>query len=59
MRKVILAACLLSLSGCTINLVDKRLSREEVAAAFKQRDAAIEGLAQAIKELQPKEEEKK
>jgi hypothetical protein len=39
--------------------VDKRLSREEVAAAFKQRDAAIEGLAQAIKELQPKEEEKK
>lgn len=59
MRKIIIAACLLSLSGCTINLVDKRLSREEVAAAFKQRDELIVGLAEAIKELQPKEEEKK
>jgi len=46
--------CLL-LSGCTINIVDKRLTREEVGAALKQRDEAIGVMAKAIKELQPKD----
>ena len=41
-----------SVSPITVNLVDKRLSREEVVAAFQQRDQAIAVLTQAIKELQ-------
>lgn len=49
---VIVSAALLA--GCTISVVDKRLTREEVAAAFKQRDNALMGLAQTVKELKGK-----
>jgi len=39
-------------------MVDKRLTREEVAVAFQQRDAALEVLAKAIEELKkPQTEE--
>lgn len=41
----------LFLSGCTVSVVDKRVTREELAAAFKQRDDAIEVLAEKIGEL--------
>lgn len=51
--KLVLIATLF-LSGCTVKVVDSRLSREEVAAAFKQRDEAMGIMAKAIKELQPK-----
>lgn len=41
--------------GQVIVVEDGRLTREEVAAAFKQRDKAIEILTEAVKELQGKE----
>jgi hypothetical protein len=50
-RALIIAACLLSLAGCTINVVDKRLSREEVAVAFRERDAVIAAIAKKLQEL--------
>lgn len=57
MKEMVLAACLLSLAGCTISIVDERVSREEVAQAFQERDALIIALAKAVKELQPKKAE--
>lgn len=47
---------LLLLSACMVNITDKRLTREEVSAAFKQRDNAIMGLATIVKELKEKNE---
>lgn len=55
MKKLIVLALLLS--GCTINVADKRLTREEVALAFQQRDKILEGMATVLKEL--KEPKKK
>lgn len=49
-----LAIIALLLSGCTINVVDKRVTREEVAAALAQRDEAIGKIALAVKQLQDK-----
>lgn len=48
--KIFLAALLL-LSGCTVTMVDKRLTREDVAAALKERDEAIALLAQKVLEM--------
>lgn len=47
MRLVMLA--LILLSGCTVQLEDKRLTREEVSTALKQRDELFEKMAEAIK----------
>lgn len=55
-------AALVLLSGCTVNVVDKRLTREEVATALKQRDEALVILSQKIMELDaaiPKPKENK
>jgi hypothetical protein len=46
---------LLLLSGCTFNVVDKRLTREEVAGAFKERDEALKLITIVVKELQEAE----
>lgn len=49
-----LAALLFScslLSGCTVQVVDKRISREEIATAFAQRDAATLKLAEALEAM--------
>lgn len=50
MKKMIVLA--LFLSSCTVNVMDKRLTREEVALAFKQRDAVLEGIATKLKEME-------
>lgn len=48
------AAILIALlSACTIQVEDKRLPREEVAAAFKQRDEAIAAIIEKLKQLEP------
>lgn len=39
------------LSACTVQIEDKRLTRGEVAAAFKQRDDALVGLTKAVEQL--------
>lgn len=44
------------LSACTIQIEDKRLTREEVAAAFAQRDHIFKAMA---KEIQALKEDKK
>lgn len=41
------------LSACTVQIEDKRLPREEVAAAFKQRDEAITAIIEKLKQLEP------
>lgn len=38
----------LFLSSCTISVVDKRLPREEVQAAFGERDKVLEGYAKLL-----------
>lgn len=48
---VLLLICCI-FTGCTVNVVDKRLTREEVAAALRDRDNAINALAVAVKALQ-------
>lgn len=50
--KPLLFSLVILLTGCTIQLEDKRLTREEVAAAFQERDAAMEVLTKAIQEMQ-------
>lgn len=45
------AVVIVLLSACTVQIEDKRLPREEVAAAFKQRDEAIVGLTKAVEKL--------
>ena len=40
------------LTGCTINVVDKRLTPEGVGAAFTARDNALTLLASELKKLQ-------
>lgn len=42
---------ILVLGGCTLNVEDKRLTRDEVAVAFQQRDRALEVLAKEIQAL--------
>lgn len=53
MKKVILLAFVLS--GCAASVQmgqsNKGVSREEVAAAFKQRDDALVGLTKAVEQL--------
>ena len=49
MRKWLILA--LVLCGCTINITDKRLSREEIRAAFDQRDKVLTGMGKEIKDL--------
>jgi len=58
LRLLSLTLCAFLLGGCTVNVVDSRLTREEVNAAFSQRDAAIDALAKVIKKLHPEIEKK-
>lgn len=46
MKHLLLIAVLCT--GCSLQLEDKRLSREEVAKAFHQRDASIEAIAKEL-----------
>lgn len=48
-----LIAVLVLLSGCClrVEVVDKRLTREEVALAFQQRDEALIKIVSAVKEI--------
>lgn len=46
--KLILCILASALAGCSLQLEDKRLTREEVATAFKQRDASLEALAKEL-----------
>ncbi len=48
MRLLVMGALLVALPACTVNVVDKRLDREEVALAFKQRDQVLKALVQEI-----------
>ena len=50
MRSLVIV-CLL-LSACTINVVDNRFTREEVLAAFAERDEMIGKLAVVIDTMQ-------
>jgi len=50
MRYCLIVAVLLA--GCTINIVDKRLTREDVAAAFKERDAVLMTIVNQLKKNQ-------
>lgn len=54
-----LVCLVLLLSGCTVSVVDGRLTREEVATALHERDANIEVLAQKVMELSKVLEKKK
>ena len=60
MKKIslLLALVALILTSCTVTVEDKRLTREEVAAAFQERDKALSVLSAAVKSLQNKEVEK-
>ena len=60
MKKILLLPALaaLILTSCTVTVEDKRLTREEVAAAFQERDKALSVLSAAVKSLQNKEVEK-
>ena len=49
---LVFSAVTLAVTGCDINIVDKRLTKEEVAQAFAQRDAMLKSMAEAIKNLQ-------
>lgn len=49
--KALLCVALLTLSGCTISVVDTRITREELAQAFAQRDENIQAIAQALAKL--------
>ena len=49
MKTLLIAAVLLS--GCSLQLEDKRLTREEVAGAFKERDQVLARLSEEIKAL--------
>lgn len=55
MRYLVLA---LMLSSCTIKVEDSRLTREEVAKAFAERDANILAVAQKVAELVKEKEAK-
>lgn len=50
MKGLLIAAVLLS--GCSLQLEDKRLTRDEVVYAFKQRDQQIVALAEALKKVE-------
>ena len=50
-RMTMLSLALL-LAGCTIRVEDQRLTREEVATAFQQRDAALSQVVSVVKTLQ-------
>ena len=59
MKLALLILCALTLGGCTVTVVDSRLSREEVAKAFQQRDQVLETIVAKLKALEPKKESKK
>lgn len=46
---LILGVCALLLGGCTINVVDKRLSREEIVGIVKEIDQRLQDHGKAIK----------
>ena len=48
----------LLLSGCTLDIVDRRVDVKQLENAFKQRDAAMEVFAKSLKVLQDKEIER-
>ena len=51
----------LALAACTVKVevIDPRISREEIAKAFAERDQAIGVVAQAVKGMQEQKESKK
>lgn len=49
MKQLILS--FIMLTGCTVNIIDKRLTREEVAQALQERDVALAMLKRQIEEL--------
>lgn len=56
MKLISVALLISSLAGCTVSVVDTRITREELADAFRQRDQALSVLFQTVKQLQePKE----
>lgn len=50
MIKVLYLTLIAILTGCTVQVVDARLTREEVAVAFQQRDAAILDISKKLSE---------
>lgn len=58
MKKALITTSVLLLAGCTVKVADTRLPREEVIAAFQQRDIAIAQLAKAVEELRAEKEPK-
>ena len=48
----------LLLSGCTLDIVDRRVDIKQLENAFKQRDASMQAIAEAVKVLQDKEIER-
>lgn len=51
MRKLIAVVIVIALSGCTVAVTDQRITREELATAFQQRDQAIGSLAESMKKV--------
>lgn len=52
MRFILIALLLVSsLSACSVQVHDERISREEIAQAFKARDSILKGIVTSIKEL--------
>jgi len=49
--KLLFVITALFLSACTVRVTDSRLTREEVAAAFAQRDAALDTIVAEIKQI--------
>lgn len=49
---LVFSAVTLAVTGCDVNIVDKRLTREEVQKAFQQRDKILDSMAKAIATLQ-------
>lgn len=58
MKLLILCLCLTS-CAVTVQVEDKRLTREEVAVAFKQRDDALTAIIEKLKQLEPKQPKEK
>lgn len=59
MKAICLVALTLVLGGCfKVEVVDKRLTREEVAGALAQRDKALDAIATKLIELQKGKDEK-
>jgi len=58
MRKAMALVCLL-LCACSVQIVDKRLTREEVTSALQERDRALMVLAERLKSLEDKKNDKK